>query len=101
MSDKTPQAEPGVGHRKGASRRIRRKKEVPETAPSLQESEPDSGSVLWVLLGLLLLVGVWAGGTWLAHSFWEFSWLVSALLAPVALAVLYILLKISSLIFDW
>ena len=57
-------------------------------------ADDEGSSWGWVIFGLSL-VGMFAvGGTFLAHWLWNTSWLLSALLAPVALVAVYVVLKI-------
>ena len=58
------------------------------------KQDKESGSIAWPLVGVALLLAVWGGGTWLAHWLWGFNWIVSALMAPVAIAALYVVLKL-------
>lgn len=62
-----------------------------EPMPEPSQSSKKSDLVGIVILAVLA-IGLWVGGTFLAHWLFETSWLVSALLAPAAIAVLVIIL---------
>jgi hypothetical protein len=46
-------------------------------------------NVLWSIF----YAGAWVGGTFAAHSIWHIGWVLSVLLAPVALFVIYVFIR--------
>jgi hypothetical protein len=56
---------------------------------------PIGGEEVQLIVVLVaLVVGLWIGGTLLAHWVWDISWVVAALIVPAAVAVLYPGLKV-------
>jgi hypothetical protein len=60
--------------------------------PPAKESDGGAGGAIGAIVGILLIAAIWVGGACLARWLWHFSWFVSALMAPVAVAVLYVAL---------
>ncbi len=52
----------------------------------------DETKLIVVLVALVL--GLWAGGSLLAHYIWDINWVVAVLVVPAAVAVVYGLLKL-------
>ncbi|MBI5532865.1 MAG: hypothetical protein HY898_09135 [Deltaproteobacteria bacterium] len=51
---------------------------------------------LGVVVLAALLIGLWIGGTVLAHYIWAISWIVAAAIVPAAAGVGFALIKLMS-----
>lgn len=67
--------------------------EPEDQIPKVPLSREDA---LGVVVLVALLIGLWIGGTVLAHYIWAISWIVAALIVPAAASVGFGLIKLMS-----